>query len=658
MKSSNPLLEPRDGPFGAPPFDRIRAGHVLPALDEAIAAHRIEIETIATNPASADFANTMAELERAGETLSRVRRVFWTISSAHADAAIRAIEPEVSARLTRHAIAIGHDRRLFDRVAAVWHGREELDAEQRRLVEKSYRDFVAGGALLDGEAKARFAAIEERLGSLSVSFGQNVLAASADWTLLLTEADCEGLPDGIRAAAARRAEAIGKTGYLFTLSRGDVEDFLSFSARRDLREQVWRAFVGRCDGGAHDNWPILTEMVALRQERAHLLGHTSFAEEKLEDSMARTPAAAMALLERVWEPARLRALDEKSELEARSGLDPIEAWDWRYYAEQLRRERYDLDGAAVKQHLTLDAVRAAAFGCAERLYGLRFLERPDIPGWHTDVRAWAVSDARGDVGLLYTDYIARPEKHGGAWMGSVRVQERLDGRVLPIIYTVANFAKLESGTCLSIDEARTLFHEFGHALHALLSDVTYPSLSGTAVPRDFVEFPSKFMEHWIISEQVLASFGVPTALIEAIGKADSYGQGFATVELAGASIVDLAIHDRLEAAPDVRAIEAETLARIRMPDAIGIRHRLPHFTHVFDGGYAGAYYSYLWSEVLDADAFSLFEPDLFDPRLADRFRREILGRGDARDAMESFIAFRGRAPDEEPLLASRHLLGV
>ncbi len=658
MRLSNPLLDDWTGPFQAPPFDRIQTKHFLPALDVAIEAHCAELEAIATDPAPADFANTLSAIERSGTPLSHVRRVFWAISSAQADADIRAIEPEVSARLTRHAVATGHDRRLFERVATVWRNRELLNPEQRRLTENSYRGFVSGGALLDVPAKERFAAIEERLGELSVRFGQNVLAATAAWSLHLEERDCAGLPDTLKAATARRAEAAGVPGYLFTLDRGEVEDFLSFSDRRDLREKVWRAFIGRCDGGTHDNWPIMAEIVALRQERAHLLGHATFAEEKLEDSMARTPEAAMALLQRIWTPARLSALDEQVELQRRAGEMPIAAWDWRYYGEQVRRERYALDGASVKQHLTLDNVRAAAFGCAERLFGLVFSERTDIPGWHPDVRSWAVSDADGDVGLLFTDYFARPEKHGGAWMGSLRVQERLDGRVLPIVYTVANYARLEEDTRLSIDEARTLFHEFGHALHALLSDVTYPSLSGTAVPRDFVEFPSKFMEHWIVSPEVLASFGVPAPLIEAIGYADNFGQGFATVELAGASIIDLAIHSCTGNAPDVRAVEAEALAQIGMPEAIGIRHRLPHFTHIFDGGYAAAYYSYLWSEMLDADAFATFirSGDIFDPALATSFRREILAPGDSREAGESFVAFQGRPPSEDALLKARGLL--
>ncbi len=661
VSTANPLLDDWTGPFAAPPFDRIRAGHFLPALDVALAAHRAEIEAIATDPAPADFANTLLALERSGAALAKVRRTFWTLSSAQADADLRAIEEEMSARLTRHGTAIGHDRRLFDRVAAVWRARTTLGAEQLRLVENSYRGFVSGGALLDPHAKARFAAIDERLGELSVRFGHNVLAAGTDWSLLLDEAGCAGLPDSVRAAARRRAELAGQDGWRFTLDRGQVEDLLGFATDRGVRETVWRAFTGRCDGGPHDTWPILTEIVALRQERAHLLGHASYAEEKLEDSMAGSPKAAMGLLERVWAPAIERAADEQAELQALADA-PIEAWDWRFYAERIRRDRHALDGAAVKQHLTLDAVRAAAFDCAGRLYGLCFEERSDVPGWHPDVRAWAVSNVGGGpVGLLYTDYLARPEKHGGAWMGSLRVQERLDDRVLPIVYTVANFAKAPAPehTRLSIDEARTLFHEFGHALHALLSDVTYPSLSGTAVARDFVEFPSKFMEHWIVSAEVLAGFGVPAPLIAAIGQADAFGQGFATVELAGASIVDLAIHMTTDPAPDVRAIEAATLERLGMPATIGMRHRLPHFTHIFDGGYGAAYYSYLWSEVLDADAFAAFTEagDMFAGDLATRFRREILERGDTRDAMADFVAFRGREPDERHLLLERGLLG-
>ena len=663
MPADPAVLDPSDLPLGAPRFDQIAPDQFLPAFRWATEAHAHEIETIASDAAPADFANTIAALERAGEPLSRVRRIFWALSSAQSGDAIRAIEPEVSTLLSRHATTIDHDPRLFARVDAVWRGRGRLGEEELRLVDNVRRGFVAGGATLDGPAKARFAAIDERLTMLSVRFGQNVLAVTAAWSLVLAEDDLDGLPQGVRDVAARRASEPGR--YRFTLDRGDVEDFLAYSTRRDLREQVWRAFTSRCDGGPHDNRPLIAETLALRHELARLLGYPTYAAYKLEDSMAKTPEAAMALMMRVWAPARAKALEEAAELQAMIDADGggfrLEAWDWRFYAERIRRERYALDGVAVKRHLTLGKIVHAAFAAACRLYGLRFTARPELPVYHPDVRAWAIDAADGGpVGLLYTDYIARPEKHGGAWMGSLRVQETLDGEVRPIVYCVANYAAAATpaDTQLSLDEARTLFHEFGHALHALLSHVTYPSLAGTAVARDFVEFPSKFMEHWIVAPQVLRGFGVPEELIAAIGRADTYGAGFSTVELTAASIVDLAIHMGDDATPDAFAIQAATLARIGLPEQIGMRHRLPHFTHVFDGGYAAAYYSYLWSEVLDADAFAAFEEagDMFDAGLAARFRDEVLARGDSRDPMASFTAFRGREPDEGALLRSRGLV--
>jgi peptidyl-dipeptidase Dcp len=666
--SSNPLLEQWPGPLGAPPFDRIRADHFLPALRAAIEEHEREIAAIVDNPAKPDFENSLAALERSGEALGRVRRLFWTLSSAQADNAIRALESEVSALLTSHGTAISHNPDLYGRIAAVWRDRAgaSLTPEQLRLTENSYKGFIRGGAALEGKGKTRLAEIDQRLGQLSVQFGQNVLAATNAWEMLLDEADLEGLPESVRASANRNADRRGHAGrYLFTLDRSDFESFLTFSARRDLRERIWRGFTQRCDGGEHDNIPLIAEIVALRQESARLLGYASYADYKLDDSMAATPVAAEALMMRVWGPAKAQAEEEAAELQALIDGDGggfrLAPWDWRYYAERIRRDRFDLDGAAVKEHLTLEGVRDAAFGAARRLYGLDFNLRSDVPGYHPDVRAWQVSGPGGrTVGLLYTDYFARPEKHGGAWMGSLQVQEKLDGDVRPIVYTVANFAKAPgpAETRLSLDEAKTLFHEFGHALHALLSDVTYPSLAGTAVARDFVEFPSKFMEHWIVAPEVLRGFDVPAELVDAIGRAAVYGEGFATVEFLASALVDLALHRDASGEVEPRTFERTTLESLGVPAAIGMRHRLPYFTHIFDGGYAGAYYSYLWSEVLDADAFEAFveRGDLFATDLADAFRAEILARGDTRDPMESFIAFRGRAPDEAALLRSRALL--
>ena len=661
------LLDESRLPFAAPDFPRIRPEDFVPAFRKAIAEAVRELEAIATDPAPPSFANTLEALERGGATLARVRRIFWTISSAQADAAIRELEPIISAMLTEHGTATSHDPRLFARVRTLWEGRETLglDEAQYRLLDSSYRGFVSGGATLDAAGKARYAAIAQELSALSTRFGQNVVAAAAAWEMLLDAGDLDGLPEPMIAAAARRAEARGHGGrYLLTLDRGDAEGMLTFSTRRDLRETMWRAFTTRCDGGAHDNNQIVDRILALRRERAHLLGYASYADYALVDSMAKAPEAAEALLMRVWHPALLQAAAEQAELQHIARADgetfEIAGWDWRFYAERVRRDRYALDGGEVKKNLTLDRVRDAAFATAGRLYGLRFEHRPDLPGWHADVRAWEVSERDGNtLGLLYTDYFSRAEKHGGAWMGSLRVQEKFDGPVQPIVYLVANFAKSPAGTDtgLSINEARTLFHEFGHALHALLSDVAYPSQAGTAVARDFVEFPSKFMEHWIVASETLATLGLTASLIDAIGHADDFGQGYATIEFLASAIVDLTLHRCKEVGPNAKARAARTLADIGMPAVIAPRHGLTHFTHVFDGGYAASYYSYLWSEVLDSDAYAAFGDvgDIFDPALAARFRREILAPGNSRDPMASFIAFRGREPEEAPLLRERRL---
>jgi peptidyl-dipeptidase Dcp len=659
------LLNESDLPFGAPRFDEITPDLFLPAFRTGIAEVRAELAAIGANPAPADFDNTILAIERGGARLARVRRIFWTIASAQADSAIHAIEGEVAAMLAAHGTATAHDAALFGRVRSVWEKRHDigLDGPSLRLLDSSYRGFVENGALLYTAAKARFAAITADLSDLSTRFGQNVMAATADWAMLLDKDELDGLPETSRASAARRAEARGDEGkYLFTLDRGDAEAVLTFSARRSLRERMWRAFTTRCDGGPHDNRAVVDRMLALRHERAALLGYASHADYALTDSMAKTPDAAEALILRLWTPALSQVAHEQTELQRLADKDgiAIAAWDWRFYAERVRRDRYALDGGEVKRHLTLDRVRNAAFDCASRLYNLNFASRDDLPGWHSDVRAWAVCGQDGrPIGLLYTDYLARAEKHGGAWMGSLRVQERLDGAVLPIAYLVANFAKAPPGsdTGLSLDEAATLFHEFGHALHALLSNVTYPSQAGTAVARDFVEFPSKFMEHWIAAPEILATLGLPPGLIDAIGHADEFGQGFATIELLASSLLDLAVHRSGDARPDSRSIVDATWASIDMPKVIAPRHGLTHFTHIFDGGYAGAYYSYIWSEVLDADAFSAFTEsgDLFDPALATRFRREVLAVGNMRDPAESFIAFRGREPDQRPLLRQRAL---
>ena len=661
---ANPLLVPWSGPFSSPDFAAIAVDDFLPAFDAAIAESRAEVAAITADPAPADFANTVAALERSGATLGRLRRLFWMLSSAHADDALRAIEGQVSAKLTASATELNQDAALFARVATVWATRSTLAPEQERLTDNSYKGFVSGGAALDGPAKQRLAAIDDRLGALSVAFGQNVLAATNATVVELGPDELAGIPADFIAAARKQGDRLA-----FTLDRGVYEGLLTFADHRAVRERAWRAFADRCQGGPHDNLANIAEIVALRQERARLLGYATYADYKLEDSMAKTPAATAGLMDRVWRPGLVQAQHEAEALQTIIDRDTtahgkagftLAAWDWRYLADRVRRERFAFDGAAIRAHLSLDKVRSAAFAAAGRLYGLHFDHRADVPAYHPDVMAWAITDRDGaPVGLLFTDYLARPEKHGGAWMGSLRVQEKMDGPVHPIIYTVANFTSPggEAAALLSLDEARTLFHEFGHALHALLSDVTYPSLAGTAVARDFVEFPSKLFEHWVVAPEALHALGVPDELITAIGRADTFGQGFATVEFLTSAMIDLALHRTLPAPRDIAAFERDTLAALGAPAAIGMRHRLAAFTHVFDGGYSSAYYSYLWSEVLDADVFEAFTAagDIFDPSLAASLRREVLAPGDSRDPMVSFMAFRGRAPDEAALLRARAL---
>ena len=661
MAEPNALLAPWTGPESSPDFGAFGTEDFLPAFDVAINDSSREVQKIASNPAAPDFDNTILALERSGETLARVKRIFWMLSSAHSSEGMRAIEGEVSARLTAHGTEISHDPALFARIRTVWEKRADLGLEQIRLVERSYKGFVAGGAALDGPIKQRFAEIAARLSVLSTQFGQNVLAATNACEVVVTSKQLAGIPEDFVQCAARNAAEKGLVDrFVFVLDRGVFEALLTFADDRGVREDAWRAFTGRCQAGPYNNLPIIEEIIALRQEQAALLGYTSYADYALEDSMAKTPDAAEALMRRVWGPALKQATDEQAALQAVAG-DEVKAWDWRYFADRVRRQSYAYDAAAIRNHLSLDKVRSAAFDAAQRLYGLTFEQRDDVSVYHPQVQAWSIADRDGaDLGLLFTDYLARPEKHGGAWMGSLRVQEKLDGRVRPIVYTVANISGQgdESTALLTLDEARTIFHEFGHALHALLSDVTYPSLAGTSVPRDFVEFPSKLMEHWVVAPEALRKLGIPDDLVSAVDRADTFGQGFATVEFVASALVDLDLHRRVPAPSDIATFEADLLQRLGVPAAIGMRHKLAYFTHVFDGGYASAYYSYLWSEVLDADVFEAFKSagDIFDPALAAKLRQEVLAQGDSRDPMASFIAFRGRAPDEGALIRSRCLV--
>jgi peptidyl-dipeptidase Dcp len=673
--TENPLLAPWTATFGAPPFSQIKLEHFRPAFDAAIAGWRAEMAVIRADSAPPTFENTILGLERAGHTLDRVERVFFHLVGTASSDEIEAIQREIQPRLAREYADMLLDEQLFARVDAAHAARGGLDEEARRLTERRWLAFKRAGAGLAPEKKQRLAAIAERLAALGAAFQQNVLGDEKDFTLFLETADdLAGLPPSAVAAAARAAEERGKPGqWAITLSRSSVEPFLQFSARRDLREKVWRAFVARGAGGqARDNAGVMSETLALRAELAGILGYASFADYKLDDTMAGKPAAALDLLHRVWTPARAAALDEAEALQQmiaqEGGNFDLQPWDWRYYAEKRRHALYDFDESQLRAHLALDNVIAAAFDVAQRLFGLQFEERSDVDLPHPDARAFEVKDAAGrHVALFIGDFFARPEKHSGAWMSSLRDQHRLDGGATPIVVNVLNAARGGAGepALLSHEEARTLFHEFGHALHGMLSDVTYPYLSGTSVARDFVELPSQLYEHWLDRPEVLSKFarrhdtGEPISadLIARMTRARNYGQAQGTVEFLASAFTDMKAHALAEAGGvDVKALEAEGLRELGMPGAIVPRHAAPHFQHIFAGdGYSAGYYSYLWSEVLDADAFEAFVEtgDVFDPGLADRLRRFVYAAGGTRDPQALYEAFRGRAPDAAALLRKR-----
>jgi len=670
---TNPFFEDWTAPYGAPPLDRIRPEHFAPANDRALAEHSAEIAAIAGDPAPPSFDNVVLALEKSGRLLTRVEGVFYNLTSAATNEALQAIELEMAPRLSAHWSAISMHPVLFARLDAV-HARRAslgLDAESLRVLERYHLDFVRAGAQLKGEARDRLAAIAQRLAVLGTQFSQNVLGDEEDWALPLSLEQMAGIPASVRDAAAAKAKALKLDApFAVTLLRSSAEPFLQYADDRSLREQLYRAWVSRGDNdNARNNTGIISEMLALRAERATLLGYENFAAFKLADSMAGTPAKARALLEEVWAPARLRALEERDALQgliAREGSNfPLAPWDWRYYAEKLRQEKYDFDEAQLKPYFQLSNLIAAAFYTAEKLFGLSFKERRDIPVYHPDVRVWEVMREGAVIGLFYGDYFARPGKQSGAWMSSFRDQQKLNGDILPLVTNNSNFSK--SDPCLlSFDDAVTLFHEMGHALHGLLSQVRFPRLSGTNVARDFVELPSQLFEHWLEEPEVLSRFArhhqtgepIPKPLLDKLLAARNYGQGFATVEFLASALIDMDFHS-LPPGSDPLKAQADTLARIGMPAEIGPRHGAPHFTHVFGGeGYSAGYYAYLWSEVLDADGFKAFQEakNPFDPATAQRLYQFVYSAGGTRDFAQAYRDFRGRDPHVEALLEGRGLL--
>ncbi len=667
---SNALLGNWDGAFGLPPFEAISDADFAPAFEAALAAARTNIAAIAGNPQAPTFANTVDALELAEGLLDRVGGVFYNLAGADSTEAREDLQRDLAPKMSAFGSEVTNNRALFQRIEALWAGRDALSLtpEQGRVLQLYRQMFVRSGALLEGAASERLTAVKSRLAVLGTAFSQNLLAEEREWFMELGADDLDGLPEFV-VASAKAAGAEKGLGPVVTLSRSLIVPFLQFSPKRELRRRAYEAWVARgANGNAADNRGIAAETLALREERAKLLGYASFADFKLEPEMAKTPAAVRDLLMRVWEPAKRKASADAAVLEAMMHSDGVngdlEAWDWRYYSEKRRLAEHDLDEAALKPYLSLDAMLGAQFDCANRLFGLEFREL-FVPLYHPDARAWEVTRKGAHVAVFIGDYFARGSKRSGAWCSAMRSQRKLGGEVRPIVVNVCNFAKGEPAL-LSFDDARTLFHEFGHALHQMLSDVTYGFVSGTSVARDFVELPSQLYEHWLEVPEVLEKHArhyatgepMPADMLARLLAAGTYDQGFATVEFVSSALVDLAFHEG--AAPgDVMEKQAQVLAGLGMPHAIRMRHATPQFAHVFSGdGYSSGYYSYMWSEVMDADAFAAFEEagGAFDPVMAEKLERFILSAGGSQDAEALYVQFRGKMPGVEALLRGRGLL--
>lgn len=665
---TNPLLADWQSDFQLPPFAEITDADFAPAFDVAMVEGRAAYAAIATNPDAPSYANTVEAMELADAVLDRVAGVFFNLAGADSTPAREALQRELSLKLSAYSSEIVNNRALFDRIETLWQARDSLglDAEQDRVLMLYRRMFLRAGAALEGDAAARLTDVKSRLASLGTQFTQNLLADERGWYMPLD--DLAGLPDFVISSAQAAAEERGLDGHIITLSRSLIVPFLQFSKSRDLRERAYTAWTGRgANGGDTDNRAIAAEVLALRAERAKLLGYESFADYKLETEMAGTPDAVRDLLMQVWKPARAKAMGDTIKLEAMLQADgesgPLQPWDWRYYAEKLRRAEYDLDEAALKPYLSLDNMIAAAFDCANRLFGLEF-RALDVPLYHPDARAWEVTRSGRHMAVFIGDYFARGSKRSGAWCSTMRSQRKLGGEVRPIVVNICNFAKGDPAL-LSYDDARTLFHEFGHALHQILSDVTHGFISGTSVARDFVELPSQLYEHWLEVPEVLAQHArhvttgepMPQDLLDRLLGAQNFDQGFSTVEYVASALVDLEFH----AGPppsDPMQKQAEVLDALGIPPAIRMRHATPHFAHVFSGdGYSSGYYSYMWSEVMDADAFDAFREagDAFDPATAGKLERFILSAGGSGEAETLYNAFRGRMPGVDALLRGRGL---
>jgi len=674
----NPFFSEFATPFGVPPFDLIRPEHFTPAFERGMDAQKTEIAAITANPDPPTFANTVEALERSGALLDKVAGVFNNLTSSHTNEELQKIDKALAPKLAQHGDDIAMDAALFARVKAVHDEKDRLDlpAEEARLLEETYKDFVRGGAGLPPDKQARLRQLNEELSILAVRFGENVLKENNAFELVIDdEVDLAGLPPAVVAGAADAARERGRPGkWVFTLHKPSLIPFLQYSDRRDLREKMFKAYINRgANGNGLDNRALASKIAVLRVERAGLLGYKTHADYVLAKNMAKTPRAVYDFLGRLWPPALARAKAEAADMQemiASEGKDfRLEPWDWWHYAEKVKKARYDLDDNALRPYFQLENVRDGAFMVANKLYGITFTERADIPKYHEDVRVFEVKDADGShLAVLYVDYFPRASKQGGAWMNNFREQSIRDGKdIRPVISNNGNFSRPTAGepALISYEEALTLFHEFGHALHGMLTRCTYGSLSGTNVPRDFVELGSQIMENWAADPEVLKMYArhyktgqlIPDALLEKMQKSRFFNQGFETVEYLAASFLDMDWHTLAEAKePETIKFDEEAMSRIGLIPEIVSRYRSPYFSHIFSGGYSAGYYSYIWAEVLDSDAFQAFkETSLFDRATADSFRRNILERGGTEDPMVLYKRFRGREPKIEPLLKKRGL---
>ncbi|MDD4857019.1 MAG: M3 family metallopeptidase [Candidatus Krumholzibacteria bacterium] len=676
-QDGNPLLAEFKTPFGAPPFDQIRLEHYMPAYQEAMRRHGEAIAAIAANPEAPTFANTLEPLEASGLFLARVDNIFQSMNSANTSDEMQQIAKKIAPVLSAHYDEILFNEKLFARIKTIYEQKDglELNQEQRRLVEKTYREFVRGGANLNAADKAALSDINKELSVLELQFEDNLLEETSRFEMVIGDkADLAGLPAAVVTAAAEAARQRGHDGkWVFTLQKPSMIPFLQYSERRDLREKIYHAYISRCDHNDDlDNKKVILRIVNLRAKRSHILGYDTYADFVLDDAMAKNPKAVFDFLGELWKPALARAESEAASfqrmIDGEGKSFKLESWDWWYYAEKLRKAQYDLDDEMLRPYFELENVRSAAFMLAGKLYGITFLERNDIPKYNPEVRVFEVNEADGKhIGLLYTDYFPRDNKQGGAWCGGFRAESRIGGKIeTPLVTNCGNFVRPagDAPSLLNFDEVTTLFHEFGHALHALLSETAYLTTQGVAT--DFVELPSQIMENWATDPEFLKMYArhyktgepIPDELIAKIVKSSTFNQGFMTTEYLAASFLDMDWHSLPEPAiADADAFETESLNRIGLIPEIISRYRSTYFAHVFgDGGYASGYYSYIWAEVLDADAFQAFkETSLFDQKTAQAFRKCILAAGGSEDEMTLYRRFRGREPKIEPLLARRGL---